>query len=53
MYIKDDREKSIAWWNQLTIAGQMQYVELYFPNRVYYSMTGREIQEIWQKTGRK
>lgn len=43
------REQALAWWNQWSLTIKDQYSEKHFKMRPAFSLTGREIEEIWRK----
>lgn len=51
--MKTDRQKAMEWWNslsdELTINKETKakYANIYFETRTHCSLTGREIEHIW------
>lgn len=47
---KSTRELALKWWSSLKYPTNKEYfVDKYFKNRHFTSLTGREIEEIWRK----
>jgi len=43
-----NRSTAIAWWNEKTAHDKVQLTDKYFYGRIVASLTGREIQLVWQ-----
>lgn len=47
---KSNRELALEWWNNLTSFQRSYFKDLHFDNqRSLSTLTGREIEEIWNK----
>jgi len=45
---QEKRIASLSWWNKLDTDVKVELCKQYFDDRVLYSLTGREIQIIWE-----
>jgi hypothetical protein len=48
---KNNREKALMWWNEFNYYKKQRIVdeEFGFGKRLHVSLTGREIEKIWEK----
>ena len=46
---KTDREKAMDWWSFITCENRQNLADIYFFGRGAVNLTGREIQQIWEK----
>jgi len=44
-----NRKSAMVWWDSLTVGSQITLAKLYY-DRNPKSLTGREIQEIWEQS---
>lgn len=54
--MKTSREQALEWWNNLPLFienSKHHYSDRYYPNRGHNSLTGREIEKIWEKETQK
>jgi hypothetical protein len=47
--IETTRTKALKWWKSLEILKRSELTAKYFPGRKQLSLTGREIETIWQQ----
>lgn len=47
--IRATRIEAMKWWNNLNGSIRQQWSEKYYPNRKHQSLTGFEIQSIYER----
>ena len=49
----NNRKNAMHWWNNLGNKQKDDYTSVTFPNRNYVTLTGREIEIIWNTQNNK
>lgn len=47
-FYQADRSEAIFWWNQLDMSQKMHLAKKHFPDRNPFTLTGREIENIFK-----